>query len=233
MKHKPEPLAPIQALVVFRDPATNLTITPTLFAQLPERDFMDHETGLAIPAHTLHGRVVWHGKVWLIFTSTEDPVPVIYRYQLTPEARPQIVLESDNECYRLARVVEAIRVRNGQFDRLPVRLKVSGKTLVLAMYSHSCLEVRYPYLGVTPDNGPGAAKREAVERWLMSQGFVATITEPEVIGLIESVITAITHRVEQWNTVRAKVASTGQLFLHPEADEVQVQGVLDALRRQS
>jgi hypothetical protein len=227
---KPDPRRK-SAVVLFQDPDTCKTITPTLFAQLPERDYMSHDTGLLIPEHRLQGRVVWHGKVWLVFTSDLDPVMALYKYELKESDQPDIVRDSDNELERLARVVEAIRVRDGRFEELPLRLRVTGRTFHLPIYTHKCWEVRYPYMQLTPEGLVGVAKKSAIEHWLESEGFSTDITEGEVVGIMESVITASEKRVTAWTSTRWTLSRSGQLFLHPEDDELLASKVLNTIRR--
>ena len=191
---------------------------------------MSHDTGLLIPEHRLHGRVVWHGHIWLVFSCDTDPEVALYRYELR-ECQPTIMLDSDNELQRLARAVEAVRVRDGRFEELPLRLKVYGRSYHLAIYTHKCWEVRYPYMQLTPDGLVGTAKKSAIEHWLESEGFAADITENELLGIMESVITASEKRLLSWTSTRESLARTGQMFLHPEDDELLASKVLDTVRR--
>ena len=221
----------VTAVVLFRDPVSKLKITPTLFAQLPERDFMDHETGKLIPTHQLHGRVVWHGKVWLIFTDTSDPAPVLYRYEMRENTQPTIVLDTERELNRLLRVIEAIVAYFVEVDCLPVKRRICGRTFFAPLYTHPCPSVRYPMMGLGEHGEAGSARQSEIEEWIRSQGFdIKTTSAPQVEGIMQSVIEHEDILLRDWESTRDRLASTGQIFLSPEADEELLADMIKRLK---
>jgi hypothetical protein len=221
----PSPDPDIKSLALVRDPASKVRITPTLFAQLPERDFMDHEIGRLIANHVAVGRVVWHGRVWIVFADTTDPVPTLYRYELNDQTRPAFIWTADNECQRLLRVIEAVRVRDGRLDELPVKLTIAGSRFTTVLYTHPCTAVRYPYLM------DKAQAEQDIQRWLNSQQFAPDITEPEVVEIMSSIITSCNNRLAAWDVLRQRLATESQVFLSPDADEEAVEALIAALRK--
>lgn len=221
------------AVILFRDPSTRLRVTPTIFAQLPERDFMDHETGKLISSHHLHGRVIWYGHVWLVFTDEDDPIPALYKYKLVESDRPGFVLRTEQELQRLLRVIEALYAYHCQLEYLPVRLAVCGRAFFSPLYTHPCVAVRYPMMGLDETGRPGAARQKEISEWMSGEGFNVTDPDcrvPKIIGIMESIIHQEEVLLKQWESTRQSLSRTGQIFLSPEVDEMMVDDILKRMR---
>ena len=185
-------------------------ITPTIFAQLPERAWVDWRTG----------RIAGELIGWVRLNQQDASVSVLWRDggELCRDMRVPMnmpaarVQDASKEILRLLEVYEAVLVRDGELEDLPVRLVFHGERFERPLYSHPCPDVRYPVI----------ADQERVAHWVERQEFPADIDAGRLLEIIGAVIADRDKARAEWPAIWAKVCETKQLFLMPDQVEIQV-----------
>jgi hypothetical protein len=198
------------------------TFTVDAFHQLPHLDYLDTETGRPIPNTSSPARVVWKYQSHLLFSILTEPETEtgagelgrpIYRYLLNPSLPHDLFRHADSECRRLTHIIEALTVRDSQWSRLPLKLKVRGETYYSPLYTHPCPAVRYPMMGLDGDVC-GKAKLRDIQSWLTPQGFPDPLTTPgQVEGIMDSILQDTERRDKEWKAIIQSLLSLPQTFL--------------------
>jgi hypothetical protein len=173
------------------------TFSPSLFQQLPFRDYLDTETAKRVLTHEFIARVVWNGISYIVFRDTDTATT--YRWKLDTKIRSSLWLYADRECRRLIHVLEALVVRDAEWAKLPLKVKVRGESYYSPLYSHPLNAVRYPMMGLTEDGLCGIAKHADISQWLESQGFDPETTQGQVEGILDNVMLNAESR-SGWNS---------------------------------
>lgn len=185
-------------------------ITPTIFAQLPERAWVDWRTG----------RILGDLIGWVRLNQQDASVSVLWRDagELCRDMRVPMnmpaarIQDAQAEIVRLLTVYEAVLVRDGKLEELPVRIAIRGEHFERSLYSHPCPDVRYPVI----------SDPELLNRWIERQDFPRDIEAWRVIAMIASVVQDRNLARAEWPAIWAKVCETQQLFLMPDQVEQRV-----------
>ena len=201
------------------DPQGYLTFSTYLFQQLSFRDYLDTETAKHVPIHEFIARVVWNGVSYIVFRDTDTATT--YRWKLDTKIRSSLWLYADKECRRLIHVLEALVVRDGEWPKLPLKVKVRGESYYSPLYSHPLNAVRYPMMGLNSEGLCGAEKHSNIAMWLESQGFDAEVTQGQILGILDSIMVSAEMREEEWGHTLAGLASVKQSFMRDQSRKDQ------------
>jgi len=201
------------------DPNPKVSFTPDLFHQLPFRDYLDTETGEVPVGYDLYQRVVWNGVSYILFyaPSLTQHTVELCRWKLDTKAKSSLWLYADRECRRLVHILEALVVRDGEWAKLPLKVKVRGESYYSPLYSHPLNAVRYPMMGLTQDGLCGVEKRRAITQWLEGQGFDPEATQGQILGILDNVMESAEMREMDWQLTLEKLASIQQSFMRGQA----------------
>lgn len=194
----------------FSSPVRHLSLTPTFFHQLPYRDYLDPETAKVPSNHSLAARVMWDGHSYILFFAEDDN---LYRWKLDLKAKSSLWLYADRECRRLVHVLEALIVRDAEWSKLPLKVKVRGESYYSPLYSHPLNAVRYPMMGLTEDGTCGAEKRLDISLWLGQQGFDYEATQGQVEGILDNVMADAGQREKEWGLILCELAEIKQTYM--------------------
>jgi len=193
---------------------THTHISLSYFLQLPFRDYVDAEIAKVPDDHTNAYRVLWNGDNYLVFTGPEDQW---FRWKIpTTKQNSYLWSYADKECRRLVTILEAMIVRDHDWTKLPVKVKVRGESYYSPLYSHPLNEVRYPVLGLNEHNQCGTRKRFEIAQWLERQGFDPEATQGEILGIIDSVLEGAESREKDWLLILTDCLTLPQIIMTPD-----------------